>query len=161
PPAPGDPDNSSSLCRDENSEKPGARYVPSHMATAKRGDWSWGDSLRLGAFGGALVAAALLAGCGGSGDDGGARGGAGGRGGGSGGGTAGAGGSVAVNCGAGGFIGSAGSLISDGGFECPMVAAGGFTNYTTGQSFYGWTVVGTAGAKVSPLSGAYVNGSFK
>jgi len=66
---------------------------------------------------------------------------------------------IAVNCGAGGFIGAAGSLLSDGGFECPVVTSGGYTNYSVGQQFFGWTVVGAPG-QTSVLSGAYVNGNY-
>jgi hypothetical protein len=69
------------------------------------------------------------------------------------------GGAVAVNCGVGGFIGSSDALLSDGGFECPIVPKGGYTSYSKGQQFFGWTVVGAAGS-VSPLSGAYTNGGY-
>jgi hypothetical protein len=66
-----------------------------------------------------------------------------------------------VNCAAdGGVIASPGSLLSNGGFECPQVARGGFVSYSTGQQFFGWTVVGASG-QVSPLSGAYASGSYR
>ena len=64
-----------------------------------------------------------------------------------------------VSCGTGGFVGTPGSLLSNGGFECPVVAKGGFADYSVGQQFFGWTVVGANG-HVSPLSGAYVNGVY-
>jgi len=70
----------------------------------------------------------------------------------------GAGGGVTVSC-AGGFIGTTGSLLSNGGFECPVVASGGFASYSPGQQFFGWTVVGASG-QVSPLSGKYVSGAY-
>jgi Protein of unknown function (DUF642) len=116
-----------------------------------------GGSAGLGGHAGGGGSRGGNAGFGGAGGAGGA---AAGIGGGAGlGGVGGAGGAVAVNCDVGGFIGSSGSLLSDGGFECPIVSQGSFTSYATGQQFFGWSVVGAAGS-VSALSGAYTNGGY-
>jgi len=126
------------------------------------GGASGAGGAKAGTGGGAGIGGAggATAGTGGGAGFGGAGGAKAGTGGGAGiGGAGGAGGAVAVNCGVGGFIGSSDSLLSDGGFECPIVSKGGFTSYSKGQQFFGWTVVGAAGS-VSPLSGAYTNGGY-
>ena len=46
------------------------------------------------------------------------------------------------------------NLIGNGGFEQPVVGAGGYKVVSTGQSFAGWKVVGAAG-NVAPISGAF------
>jgi hypothetical protein len=46
------------------------------------------------------------------------------------------------------------SSTRDGSFEKPAVAAGGFRDFTTGQSFSGWRVVGAKG-DVAIVSGKY------
>ncbi len=51
------------------------------------------------------------------------------------------------------------SLLTNGSVEQPAVPVGGFTAFTTGQSFGGWTVIGETG-DVAPLSTAYVSGGF-
>lgn len=48
----------------------------------------------------------------------------------------------------------AASLIKGGSFESPLVPPGGFTTWTTGQTFAKWTVVGAPGG-VSIVSGAF------
>ena len=48
----------------------------------------------------------------------------------------------------------AANLIKDGGFESPVVAVGGFDDFTTGQAFSKWTVVGVAG-DVAIVSGSF------
>src|SRR5438270_886795 len=47
------------------------------------------------------------------------------------------------------------NLIKNGGFEQPLVGAGGYTLVSAGQSFGGWKVVGAAG-NVAPISGTFV-----
>jgi hypothetical protein len=54
---------------------------------------------------------------------------------------------------------ASGGLLINGSFECPVTSVGGFTNFNTGGSFEGWTVVGANGA-VSVLSGAYAQGGY-
>jgi Protein of unknown function (DUF642)/PEP-CTERM motif len=46
------------------------------------------------------------------------------------------------------------NLLSDGGFEQPVVPAGAFTNELSAATFDGWTVVGAAGG-VSIVSGTF------
>lgn len=47
------------------------------------------------------------------------------------------------------------NLVQDPGFESPVVPVGGFTLFSTGQTFGGaWTVVGTPG-NVGPVSGSF------
>jgi hypothetical protein len=46
------------------------------------------------------------------------------------------------------------NLIKDGGFESPVVAPGGFDDFSTGQSFSRWTVVGATG-DVAVVSGSF------
>jgi hypothetical protein len=49
---------------------------------------------------------------------------------------------------------AAASLTRDGSFEKPAVAGGGFKDFTAGQSFAGWRVVGAKG-DVAIVSGKY------
>jgi hypothetical protein len=49
-------------------------------------------------------------------------------------------------------------LIQDGGFETPVVPAGGYLSFTQGQSFDGWRVVGANG-DVAIISASYKSGS--
>lgn len=51
------------------------------------------------------------------------------------------------------------NLITNGGFETPVVAPGGFQVALTGSTFSGWTVVGAPGA-VSVLSGSFTQSGF-
>jgi hypothetical protein len=46
------------------------------------------------------------------------------------------------------------NLTKNGGFEVPVVPAGGFTLFSTGQAFSGWRVVGAKG-NVAVISGKY------
>jgi Protein of unknown function (DUF642) len=46
------------------------------------------------------------------------------------------------------------NLVKNGGFEVPVVAAGGFELFSTGQAFSGWRVVGAKG-NVAVISGKY------
>jgi hypothetical protein len=46
------------------------------------------------------------------------------------------------------------NLVKNGGFEAPVVAAGGFELFSTGQTFSGWRVVGARG-NVAVISGKY------
>jgi hypothetical protein len=94
---------------------------------------------------------------GGSAGPGGAGGRVGAAGGGGAGGRGGAGGAAPL-CGT-AFISTPGSLLSNGGFECPPVASGGYVSFSPGQQFFGWTVMGEPG-QVSPLSGKYVNDGY-
>jgi len=48
----------------------------------------------------------------------------------------------------------AANLIKDGSFESPVVAPGGFDDFSTGQSFSKWTVVGVTG-DVAVVSGSF------
>ena len=49
------------------------------------------------------------------------------------------------------------NLITNGGFEAPIVAAGSFSNFGTGSTgITGWTVTGPAGKGVSPVSTTFV-----
>jgi hypothetical protein len=61
-----------------------------------------------------------------------------------------------LSCGL-GIAGSASAnLISNGGFETPVVAPGTFQLFATGSSFDSWTVVGASG-NVAPISGLFVS----
>jgi hypothetical protein len=51
------------------------------------------------------------------------------------------------------------NLIKNGGFEKPIVAAGGYTCFNTGQAFANWTVVGATG-NVCILSATYTANGF-
>ena len=51
------------------------------------------------------------------------------------------------------------NLIVNGGFEQPPVG-GGYQLFSAGQSFPGWQVVGTPGANVAPISGAFTQNGF-
>lgn len=56
--------------------------------------------------------------------------------------------------------GAPANLIKNGGFEQPVVAAGGYSLFSKGQSFPGWRVVGAPG-NVAPISGAYTSAGFR
>jgi len=47
------------------------------------------------------------------------------------------------------------SLVTNGGFEQPVVAHGRYQTFATGQSFAGWQVIGAARGNVAPISGSY------
>jgi Protein of unknown function (DUF642) len=51
------------------------------------------------------------------------------------------------------------NLIKNGGFEQPVVAVGGYSLYSPGQSFSGWRVVGATG-NVAPIGGKYTSAGF-
>jgi archaellum component FlaF (FlaF/FlaG flagellin family) len=51
------------------------------------------------------------------------------------------------------------SLITNGSFEEPAVAVGGFSVFAKGQTFGGWTVIGADG-NVAPLSGSFADAGF-
>jgi hypothetical protein len=51
------------------------------------------------------------------------------------------------------------SLLTNGSFEQPPVPAGGFTVFSTGDTFGGWTVMGDPG-NVAPLSTTFSGGDF-
>jgi Protein of unknown function (DUF642) len=51
------------------------------------------------------------------------------------------------------------NLIRDGGFEKPVVGAGSFQGFSTGQSFSHWTVVGATG-NVAIVSGTFTQSGF-
>ena len=51
------------------------------------------------------------------------------------------------------------NLIKNGSFEKPVVPAGSFQNFATGQSFTGWKVTGATGA-VSIVSGTFQDQGF-
>ena len=59
----------------------------------------------------------------------------------------------------GGTASAAANLIKNGGFEKPVVPAGGFQDFATGQSFTGWTVSGATG-RVSVVSGTFQSQGF-
>jgi hypothetical protein len=59
----------------------------------------------------------------------------------------------------GGPVSATTNLIKNGSFEKPVVPAGSFQNFATGQSFTGWTVVGAAGS-VSVVSGTFQSQGF-
>jgi hypothetical protein len=59
----------------------------------------------------------------------------------------------------GGMASAAANLVNNGSFERPVVTAGGFQNFATGQSFTGWKVVGATGA-VSVVSGTFQSQGF-
>jgi hypothetical protein len=59
----------------------------------------------------------------------------------------------------GGTASAAANLVNNGGFEKPVVTAGSFQNFATGQSFTGWKVVGATGA-VSVVSGTFQSQGF-
>ena len=54
---------------------------------------------------------------------------------------------------------AAASLISNGSFEKPVVAVGGFKEFAAGQAFAGWRVVGAKGS-VGVVSGKYQGGGI-
>ena len=51
------------------------------------------------------------------------------------------------------------SLLTNGGFEEPAVPLGGFTLFSNGEVFSGWTVMGAVG-NVAPLSTAFASPGF-
>lgn len=51
------------------------------------------------------------------------------------------------------------NLIKNGSFELPVVPAGGFREFSTGQTFNGWRVVGAKG-NVAVVSGKYQGGGI-
>ncbi len=51
------------------------------------------------------------------------------------------------------------NLMKNGGFEKPVVAAGSFAEFTTGQTFKHWTVVGASG-NVAVVSGTFTQAGF-
>lgn len=51
------------------------------------------------------------------------------------------------------------NLVKNGGFEVPVVPAGGFRLFSTGQAFSGWRVVGVKG-NVAVISGKYQGGGI-
>src|SRR5579863_3065181 len=51
------------------------------------------------------------------------------------------------------------NLIKNGSFEMPVVPVGGFKEFSTGQSFTGWQVVGARGS-VAIVSGNYQGGGI-
>src|SRR5689334_4268646 len=59
----------------------------------------------------------------------------------------------------GGTASAAANLVNNGGFEKPVVPAGSFKNFATGQSFTGWKVVGATG-EVSVVSGTFQSQGF-
>ena len=59
----------------------------------------------------------------------------------------------------GGTASAAANFVKNGSFEKPVVAAGGFQNFATGQSFPGWKVVGDTGM-VSVVSGTFQSQGF-
>lgn len=59
----------------------------------------------------------------------------------------------------GGTASAATNLVKNGGFEKPVVPAGSFQNFATGQSFTGWKVVGATGV-VSVVSGTFHSQGF-
>jgi hypothetical protein len=59
----------------------------------------------------------------------------------------------------GGTASAATNLIKNGGFEKPVVPAGSFEDFATGQSFAGWKVTGATG-RVSVVSGTFQSGGF-
>jgi hypothetical protein len=59
----------------------------------------------------------------------------------------------------GGTASAAANLIKNGSFEKPVVPAGSFQNFATGQSFTGWKVVGATGV-VSVVSGTFQSQGF-
>ena len=56
--------------------------------------------------------------------------------------------------------GQSANLITNGSFEQPVVAVGGYQLFSVGQSFTGWQVVGTPGANVAPISGSFTQNGF-
>lgn len=56
--------------------------------------------------------------------------------------------------------GSGASLLTNGSFEQPLVPAGGFTVFATGEVFSSWTVMGAVG-NVAPLSTSFSTGVFQ
>jgi hypothetical protein len=52
------------------------------------------------------------------------------------------------------------NLIHNGGFEKPVVPAGGFQAFSTGQTFTQWTVMGASG-NVAIVSGTFTQNGFK
>jgi hypothetical protein len=59
----------------------------------------------------------------------------------------------------GGTASAATNLVKNGSFEKPVVPAGSFQDFATGQSFNGWTVTGAAG-RVSVVSGTFQSQGF-
>ncbi len=59
----------------------------------------------------------------------------------------------------GGTASAATNLVRNGGFEQPVVPAGSFQSFATGQSFTGWKVAGATGA-VSVVSGTFQSQGF-
>jgi hypothetical protein len=59
----------------------------------------------------------------------------------------------------GGTASATANLVKNGGFEKPVVPAGSFQNFATGQSFTGWKVTGATGA-VSVVSGTFQSQGF-
>ena len=54
---------------------------------------------------------------------------------------------------------STSNLIKNGGFEKPVVAAGSYEGFSTGQTFNHWTVTGAAG-NVAVVSGTFTQNGF-
>jgi len=59
----------------------------------------------------------------------------------------------------GGTASAAANIVSNGSFEKPVVPAGSFQNFATGQSFTGWKVVGATGV-ISVVSGTFQSQGF-
>jgi hypothetical protein len=53
---------------------------------------------------------------------------------------------------------ASGNLLVNGSFETPVLASGGYRAFSVGQTFDGWTVVGSPGS-LGPLSGAFTDGA--
>ncbi|MCC7488327.1 MAG: hypothetical protein IT485_01650, partial [Gammaproteobacteria bacterium] len=58
-----------------------------------------------------------------------------------------------------GKAGPAGNLVTNGGFEQPVVSKGRYLSVPVGQAFDGWEVVGTG--IVSPISGDYAQSGIR
>lgn len=59
----------------------------------------------------------------------------------------------------GGAASATANLVKNGSFEKPVVPAGSFQDFATGQSFTGWAVTGAAG-RVSVVSGTFQSQGF-
>jgi hypothetical protein len=55
--------------------------------------------------------------------------------------------------------GASSTLMKDGGFEKPVVGAGSFQGFSTGQTFSRWTVIGASG-NVDIVSGTFTQNGF-
>ena len=54
---------------------------------------------------------------------------------------------------------SSSNIVTNGGFELPVVATGSYQEFSVGQHFAGWRVVGAAG-NVAVISGAFQQSGF-